>query len=199
MLVLENIGIKTSTHINYVFPYFAQYNGDRDGRGFQNGKWNQKQLDTVSDITKIPEPNKVFYTIMCVRVEHLPESLMAIKEFKRLLKPNGPLIITVPFCSFTDFAPYPLYYGYNRHSITKNIFQNRVFRLLRRLKTGIILNILRRFPLGSHDYFKVRFSPFDYIAQPIFVWTLERCQRNRSWIERIVEFWVLVLGSMCMQ
>jgi SAM-dependent methyltransferase len=53
---------------------------------------------------------------MCIEVfEHLPEPIAAIKEFSRLLKPNGKLIITVPFASLTHFAPYHFYSGFNRY------------------------------------------------------------------------------------
>lgn len=103
-------------HLHYVAQDFAQYNGKGDGRGLQTGAWEQSLLDIVSDITEIPEPDASFDAIMCVEVfEHLQEPVQAIREFRRLLKPDGHLIITAPFCSLTHFAPYHYYTGFNRY------------------------------------------------------------------------------------
>ena len=103
-------------HLNYVAQDFAQYNGKGDSAGLQVGNWDQSSLDIISDITGIPEPDASFDAIMCVEVfEHLPEPIKAIQEFARLLKPGGYLILTVPFCSLTHFAPYHFYTGFNRY------------------------------------------------------------------------------------
>lgn len=107
---------KFCTHLNYVSQDFAQYDGQGDGKGLQTGSWNQSQLDIVSDITAIPEPDMSFDAIMCIEVfEHLPNPLLALHEFSRLLKPGGHLILTAPFCSITHFAPYHFYTGFNRY------------------------------------------------------------------------------------
>lgn len=100
--------------MNYVAQDFAQYNGAGNSTGLQVGNWDQPSLDIISDITEIPEPDASFDAIMCVEVfEHLPEPIKAIQEFARLLKPNGHLILTAPFCSLTHFAPYHFYTGFN--------------------------------------------------------------------------------------
>ena len=108
------------THLSYVSQDFAKYDGRGDERGLQMGAWDQTKLDIISDITSIPEPDNSFDAIMCVEVfEHIPEPLLAIKEFARLLKVNGILIITAPFCSLTHFSPYHFYTGYNRYFYEK--------------------------------------------------------------------------------
>lgn len=104
------------SHLNYVAQDFARYDGKGDGTGMQDGSWDQTDLDIVSDITSIPEPDGSFDAIMCTEVfEHLPNPIAAIKEFARLLKPGGQLILTAPFCSFTHQAPYHFYSGFNRY------------------------------------------------------------------------------------
>lgn len=104
------------SHLNYVAQDFAQYDGKGDTRGLQMGSWDTTKLDIVSDIASIPEPDESFDAIMCIEVfEHLPNPLLAIKEFTRLLKNGGQLIITAPFCSLTHFAPYHFYTGFNRY------------------------------------------------------------------------------------
>jgi len=104
------------SHLNYVSQDFAQYDGKGDDSGLQMGSWDQSRLDIVSDITAIPEPDASFDAIMCIEVfEHLPNPVLALKEFARLLRPGGQLILTAPFCSLTHFAPYHFYSGFNRY------------------------------------------------------------------------------------
>jgi SAM-dependent methyltransferase len=103
-------------HLDYVAQDFAQYDGVGDSTGLQMGSWDQSKLDIVSDIACIPEPDASFDAIMCTEVfEHIPSPVLAVKEFSRLLRAQGQLIITAPFCSLTHFAPYHFYSGFNRY------------------------------------------------------------------------------------
>ena len=103
-------------HLKYVSQDFARYDGRGDGAGLQTRQWDQSKLDLVCDITAIPEPDGSFDAILCTEVfEHLPDSLAALREFARLLKPNGHLILTAPFCSLTHFAPYHFATGFSRY------------------------------------------------------------------------------------
>jgi SAM-dependent methyltransferase len=95
---------------------FGQYDGQGDSVGLQTGTWDQTKLDIVGDIAAISEPNNSFDAILCVEVfEHIPHPVEALKEFDRLLRPGGQLIITAPFCSMTHFAPYHFYTGFSRY------------------------------------------------------------------------------------
>lgn len=102
--------------LNYVSQDFGQYDGKGNESGLQTGEFDYKTLDIVSDIANIPEPDKSFDAIMCIEVlEHLPDPVSAIKEFSRLLRSGGHLIITAPFCSLTHYAPYHFSTGFNRY------------------------------------------------------------------------------------
>lgn len=102
-------------HLQYAAQDFAQYDGGGDGAGLQTGKWDNTQLDFVSDITLIPVDDASFDAILCTEVfEHIPDAIAAIREFQRILKPGGTLLITAPFNSLTHFAPYH-FCGYNRY------------------------------------------------------------------------------------
>lgn len=106
---------KYCTHLQYVSQDFAQYNPDELKQGLQMGQWDYGTLDIVSDIASIPRPDASFDAVLCSEViEHIVNPIEAIKEFSRLLKPGGQLILTAPFCSMTHFAPYHFYSGYNR-------------------------------------------------------------------------------------
>lgn len=185
---------KFCSHLNYVSQDFAQYDGKGDGKALQIKTWENSNLDIVSDITSIPEPDASFDAIMCIEVfEHLPEPILAIKEFSRLLKPDGHLILTAPFCSLTHMAPYHYYSGYNRYFYDKHL-ADYGFKILELTENGnffeYLAQELRRLPEVEKDYTKgaVRFGLFDYIAQRWLLRTLERSSRNDHGSKELLNF-----------
>lgn len=77
--------------------------------GFEVGGFSYK-----CDITDIPEEDATFDAILCTEVfEHIPEPMMAMKEFSRLLKPGGRLFITAPFTGGSHQDPYHFSGGYS--------------------------------------------------------------------------------------
>jgi SAM-dependent methyltransferase len=109
-------------HLNYVSQDFGQYDGKGDDVALQTDKFDYGKLDIVSDITSIPEPDSSFDAVMCIEVlEHLPDPVQAIREFSRLLRHNGHLIITAPFCSLTHLAPYHFSSGFNRYWFERHL------------------------------------------------------------------------------
>ena len=104
------------SHQNYVSQDFCRYQGAGDGKGLQVDKWDTSQIDIVSDISAIPEPNQAFDAILCAEVlEHVPDPTFALDEFARLLKPGGRLILTAPFASMVHMAPYHFCSGFSRY------------------------------------------------------------------------------------
>jgi ubiquinone/menaquinone biosynthesis C-methylase UbiE len=103
-------------HLIYTSQDFNQYSGIGNNIGFQTGQWDVSQIDIVSDITKIPVNNCQFDVVLCTEVlEHVPDPVASIEEMNRILKPNGLLIITAPFCSLTHFAPFHYCDGFNQY------------------------------------------------------------------------------------
>ena len=112
------------SHLKYISQDFGQYDGKGDV-GLQTGEWDNSRLDIVSDILEIPLPDNAVDAIMCTEVfEHIPDPVRALKEFSRLVKPGGYLLITAPFCSLTHFAPYHFYTGFNRFFYEKHLPEN---------------------------------------------------------------------------
>lgn len=106
---------KYCTHLEYFSQDFGKYDGSGDGIGLQTGSWDNSGLDIVSDITNIPVGDNSFDVILCSEVfEHIPDAVLTLKEFDRILKPGGILLITAPFNSLTHFAPYH-FSGYNNY------------------------------------------------------------------------------------
>lgn len=112
------------SHLTYISQDFGQYDG-KGAVGLQTGDWDNSKLDIVSDITQIPLPDASVDAIMCTEVfEHIPDPIQAIREFNRLIRPGGHLLITAPFCSLTHFAPYHFYTGFNRYFYEKHLSEN---------------------------------------------------------------------------
>ena len=111
-------------HLRYFSQDFAEYDGRGDDSGLQMGadNFSYGKLDYVSDISKIPVESNSFDAVMCTEVfEHLPNPLLAIEEFSRILNKDGYLIITAPFCSLTHFAPYHYSTGFNRYWYSEHL------------------------------------------------------------------------------
>jgi ubiquinone/menaquinone biosynthesis C-methylase UbiE len=111
-------------HLKYIAQDFGQYHGEGDV-GLQTGVWDNTKLDIISDIVSIPLADDSVDAIMCTEVlEHIPDPVSAIKEFGRLVKPGGYLLITAPFASLTHFAPYHFASGLSRFFYEKHLPEN---------------------------------------------------------------------------
>ena len=102
-------------HLKYVSQDVAIYDG-KGAVGLQTGTWDFSQIDIVSDITSIPEPDGSFDAVLCTEVlEHLADPVRGLDEMARLIKVGGSFIITAPFWSLTHFAPFHYATGFNRY------------------------------------------------------------------------------------
>lgn len=107
---------KYCKHLNYTSQDFAEYAPEKCDQGLQMPTWDYGKLDIISDIGKIPVGNSTYDVILCTEVfEHIINPELALKEFKRILKNNGLLIITAPFASYTHFAPFHFATGFSKY------------------------------------------------------------------------------------
>ena len=146
------------------------------------GSWDQSRLDIVSDIVSIPEPDESFDAIMCIEVfEHLPNPVLAIQEFARLLRPGGQLIITAPFCSLTHFAPYHFYTGFSRYFYRTHLTAHH-FEIVELHENGnyfeYMASEVRRVPEVSARYTSTRLRIGELIALRMALKMFERLNRN---------------------
>ena len=71
------------------------------------------KIDYVCDITNIPIPNESFDVIICNEVlEHVPEPIVVIREFSRILRRGGQLFLTAPLGCGLHQKPYIFYGGF---------------------------------------------------------------------------------------
>lgn len=91
-------------HCDYKTQDFCQYHG---------AEWNYGKIDYVCDINKIPVPDESFDVVLCTEVfEHVPEPIEVIKEFSRILKGGGKLLLSAPLGCGIHQEPYIYYGGY---------------------------------------------------------------------------------------
>lgn len=74
--------------------------------------------DVIADIQEMPQlEDASFDTILCSQVlEHVPRPADALREFARVLRPDGILILTVPHLSVIHEAPHD-YYRYTQYGL----------------------------------------------------------------------------------
>jgi SAM-dependent methyltransferase len=105
-------------HCEYRTQDFSLYEGTREGALKDN--WQYGQIDYVSDVTSIPVSDGGFDSVLCTEVlEHVPEPILAIREFNRILKIGGDLFLSAPLGSGLHQQPYHYYGGFTPHFYRK--------------------------------------------------------------------------------
>jgi SAM-dependent methyltransferase len=118
------------SHLDYRAQDFGQYTSDlkkvlgglpaEQEESYQYGK-----LDYVGDIWRIKENDEVFDTILCTEVfEHIPHPIETLREFSRLLKKDGKLILTAPSNCLRHMDPYFFYSGFSDRWFEKFLTDN---------------------------------------------------------------------------
>lgn len=159
----EMVFKKWCQHLSYTSQDSNQYTGRGNNKGLQTVDWNTKNIDIVSDITRIPVENSSYDAILCTEVlEHIPYPEMAVQEFRRILKPEGKLLITAPFASIVHFAPYYYANGFSKYWYEKVLPEN-----------GFVIEELK----SNGNYFQ-------YIAQEIgrLPWVAEHYSTTDSFL-----------------
>jgi len=106
---------KYCSHLIYKSQDFGEYDGKGTGEGLQISQWEYGKVDYVGNIWEIAEKDESFDAILCTEVlEHIPYPEQTIKEFSRLLKQGGMLLLTAPFCSIPHMEPYYHYNGFSK-------------------------------------------------------------------------------------
>jgi len=123
---------KYATHLVYKAQDFGQYTFDEKnmlgsvpgGAGGDSG-YKYGHLDYTGNIWDIAEKNSTFDVILCTEVfEHVPYPIETLKEFSRLLKPGGRLILTAPSNCLRHMDPYFFYSGFSDRWYEKFLPEN---------------------------------------------------------------------------
>lgn len=107
---------KYAKHLNYTSQDFGEYKGGELFADSIVDDWNSKDCDIVCDIIAMPVEDNSYDYILCTEVfEHLPAPSEALKEFARILKPKGKLLLTAPFRCLYHQEPYFFYSGFSAY------------------------------------------------------------------------------------
>jgi SAM-dependent methyltransferase len=99
-------------------PYLAQLRTRCTGVVSLDAEERSLEVDLVGDVQDMQDvgPNS-FDTILCTQVlEHVPQPPRAFGEFRRVLKPGGKLLLTVPHLSAVHESPHD-YYRFTRYAL----------------------------------------------------------------------------------
>jgi len=179
-------------HLKYVSQDLCEYDGQGNNEGLHTDKWDTSKIDIVSDITKIPVNDDSFDTILCSEVfEHLPYPVEAIKEFSRIIKRDGKLIITAPFCSMTHFAPQHFYSGYNRY-FYERVLSDHGFEVEECTPNGnyfsYISQELERVPRLVKDLNQNELKWYETVSYEIVLFLLNKLSKKTKGTEQMLCF-----------
>lgn len=189
------------SHLQYTSQDYCQYKGLEDGNtteGLLNDKWDTSMIDIVSDIISIPVDDSSFDAILCTEVfEHIPYPIKALEEFKRILKPEGILILTAPFACLSHQTPYFFYSGYSVYWY-KKFLEDNDFEIIEMSANGnyfeYMLQELHRLKSCQKKYCKKKiYYPKREVAR--ISRYLEACSKNQQNSEDILCFGWHVLAK----
>ena len=113
---------KYCNHLKYIAQDFGEYDPIESNVGLQMDKWDYPESIVRCDIVKMPFPDESIDVVLCTEVfEHIKDPLAALKEFNRVLKKNGRLILTAPFSCLVHMAPYFYNCGFSEYWYKENL------------------------------------------------------------------------------
>lgn len=110
-------------HLQYFAQDFGVY--APEGEGLQIKAWQYGELNYQGDVWNIQEQDAFFDVVLCTEVlEHVPYPNETLREFSRLLKPGGTLLLTAPFASLPHMRPHYYYSGFSREYYETQLAQH---------------------------------------------------------------------------
>jgi SAM-dependent methyltransferase len=97
-------------------------------------------IDVFGSVTELPFADNSFDTILCTEVlEHVPEPQKTLQEFFRVLKPEGHVILSVPFLYQVHEQPYD-FFRYTNYGL-RYLFEKAGFRVIKCLARGELIAV----------------------------------------------------------
>jgi len=164
--IVLDVGAGTSpykhllSHLKYISHDFGEYLGEKLG-----GTTDYAKIDIKSDITDIPLSDQSVDYLLCTEVlEHVPYPIQAIKEFSRLLKPNGIACITVPFTSGSHQEPFHFYAGFSLNFF-KKMCSDYEFEFIEHYQHGGFLRLMAQEILRMTQVYKLIKNNSNYTSE----------------------------------
>ncbi len=121
---------KYCNHLTYKAQDFGQFEVDlTHAMNTYKEKYQYGKIDYLGNIWDIDAPDNTFDVVLCTEVlEHIPYPIETIKEFSRLLKSGGKLILTAPSNCLRHMDPYYFHSGFSNWWYKQILSENR-FRI----------------------------------------------------------------------
>jgi len=147
--------------------YFQHCHYVSQDLGVGNNEWYFDNIDIKSTIYNVPVKKNSFDYVLCTQVlEHLEYPDRAFKEFHRILKKNGKLILTAPLGQGEHQIPYD-FFRYTKYSL-KNLGERYGLRLVYIFPHGgIFINLDYMF--GSALWKLIPFKKYQFMR---YLWFL---------------------------
>jgi SAM-dependent methyltransferase len=95
----------------------------------------------VADVTCIPFADGVFDSALCTEVlEHLPEPGHCLAEIRRVVKPGGAVLFTVPMTMYTHSEPFD-FYRYTEYGL-RYLLEKHGFEIVEVRRLGGVLSVM---------------------------------------------------------
>ena len=157
------------------------------------------KIDYISDILAIPVEDNTFDVIICTEViEHVPYPILAIKQYARILRPGGVLLITAPLQSGIHQIPYHFYGGFTKFWYMKILSEYSFSEIEINENGGLFTSHmamgLTMLKLLLNEVFKVKtwkvipsilliviYAPFIALIFPILSFALDHIYKERNY------------------
>jgi SAM-dependent methyltransferase len=163
-----DLGCGTSQYKNDILKISEDY----IGVDWKNSLHDQSNVDVFADLCKtLPFDDHVSDTVTSFQVlEHIPEPAFFLSECFRILKPEGYLILTVPFMWHVHEQPHD-YFRYTRYGL-KYLLEKTGFKNIEVIEnTGFWQMWVLKFNYQTNNMaigqLKYLFMPFWFILQLI--------------------------------
>ncbi|MDA9819214.1 methyltransferase domain-containing protein [Methylophilaceae bacterium] len=131
---------KHCSNLKYLTQDFGKYDVDEkemfNSINVESNPYNYGEINYLGNIWEINETDSFFDNILCTEVfEHIPKPNETIKEFSRVIKTGGKLILTAPFSCLRHMDPYFFYTGFSDRWY-ENILKENNFKIIEIIPVG---------------------------------------------------------------
>ncbi len=156
--------------------------------GYGDGTWDYSRLDIRGDLSHIPLVSYSVDCILCMVVlEHTRNPELVLREFARILKPEGTLLMVVPFLWEEHQAPHD-YFRFTRYGV-RALFERTPLRLDLLKPIGGFFWVCARRSVGFLGFFQggwrwiffFLLAPFFGLLVPLLFYFMDRLDAKKNY------------------